>query len=177
MSGAFVLRQREILREMFGAEVQAQVAAALSPDTSRAVLGAHGNEWVPVAAVEEFFVAAARATKTDVATLHERVGGLASERTIRTVWRVLMRLTSDAQLMSQVPVLYRKAWNRGTLTGRMVGTRDSTLELVSWPDVPEFTMRGVKIAVAQALALAGRRGAIVTYRRTPDGASFAVRWS
>src|SRR6185295_121368 len=100
LSGAFVIRHREIFRELFGADGVRRIISELSPETARAVTEATSTGWVLVAAVDELFAVAARCTNREASALHREVGALATERTIRTVWRVLMRLTTDAQLIS-----------------------------------------------------------------------------
>lgn len=176
LSGAFVVQHRETLRTFLGPEVARQLVSSLSAEASRAITEATATGWVPVEAVEELLAAVARHLGRDVESVHAELSAIASERTIRTVWRVLVRLTTDAQLISQTPVMYRKSWNRGMLTGLLHEPGRATLTLGSWPGLPDFTARGVKFTVESALRLANRKNVHVTCNKTVGGARFSVTW-
>jgi hypothetical protein len=176
LSGSFVLRHREILREKLGANVFAAGLATMAPDLRAAIDSVPRAAWVPVDAVEALFAAAAKGADRDVRELHGEVVAIATDITIRSIWRVLLRLTSDAQLIAQTPVVYRKAWNRGTLIVQSASKGGAELALTSWPDMPEFAAHGVQVAVERALTLAGRKSVSITAAPTADGFRYSARW-
>lgn len=176
LSGSFVLRHRESLREKFGADALRTALAALSAEASTAIANAGKVGWVPVEAVDELFNVVARQRRLEPAVLHKELSELATEHTVRSVWRVLLRFTSDAQLVAQTPVFYRKAWNRGALTAALERPGFATLTLSSWPDAPEFTVRGLQLSVARVLELAGRDSVRIIHERTEDGAKYQATW-
>ena len=89
---------------------------------------------------------------------------------MRSVWRILLRLTSDESLVARVPVFYPKSWNRGRLVARLVGPGKAESRLDGWPNVPEYTVRGVRIAFETTLRLAGRKDIESSVERHADGA-------
>lgn len=177
LAASFVLRHRETLREKFGADALRAALGALSAEASRAIADAGKVGWVPVEAVDELFSEVARQRGLDPAALHKELSELATEHTVRSVWRILLRFTTDAQLVSQTPVFYRKAWNRGALTAELPKSRFAIITLSSWPGVPEFTVRGLTFSVGRVLELAGREDVHITYDRTDDGVRYQATWS
>lgn len=176
MSGSFVLRHRESLREKFGVDALRAALGALSAEASTAIANAGKVGWVPVEAVDELFNEVARQRKLNPTVLHKELSELATEHTVRSVWRVLMRFTTDAQLVAQTPVFYRKAWNRGALTAELVKPGFAIMTLSSWPEVPEFTVRGLQLSVGRVLELAGRDAVRIIHERTEDGARYQATW-
>jgi len=59
----------------------------------------------------------------------------------------------------------------------MTGESEAELTLASWPDVPDFTMRALRLGLGHALTVAGRNDVQVTGKRTPDGAVFSATWA
>lgn len=176
LNGSFVVRHRELLREKFGADALRAALGALSPEASKAIADASKVGWVPVEAVEEMFAEVARRQGLDPVLLHKELSQRATEHTVRTVWRLLLQFTTDAQLVSQTPVFFRRAWNRGSLTTELVKPGFAVMTLSSWPGVPEFTVRGLQISVARVLELSGRQDVRITYARTDDGARYEATW-
>jgi hypothetical protein len=174
--GAFVIRHREILRGRVGRDVVCAAIDDLGSDAAAALHSVTADGWVPVDAVEGFFDAVATRVGRDAGSLHEEVGAITAQQTILTFWRILMRLTTDAQLVSQVPILYRRTWNRGSLAAHIAKPGHATLTLTGWPGVPEFPVRGVRIAVTQALTMAGRKAVTVRSEREPAGARYSATW-
>lgn len=177
LSGSFVVRHREILREMFGADALRAALDALSPEASAAIASASKVGWVPVEAVEELFEVVAKQHGRDPKELHVELSRRSTEHTVRSVWRLLLQVTTDAQLVSQTPVFYRRAWNRGALTARLIKPGFAIMTLSSWPGVPDFTVRGLLTSVGRVLELAGRNDVRIVHERTDDGASYEATWS
>ena len=177
LNGTFALRHREIFKELFGEEVLRAAIADLDADARKAVEQLTPSSWIPVSAMEDLFAAVAKRVGRDPGDLHGEMAHIASERTIRTLWRILLRLASDEALVARAPVFYSKTWNRGTLLVRVVKPGLALGELKGWPDTPAMAVRGVRIAMSQALTLTGRRGVHVEATRTADGARYEIRWS
>ncbi len=176
LSGAFVVAHRAMLRERYGELPLREALQSLPREWRLSISEAKGTSWVPVAVVDAFYRAMAARLSRDVESLHVEIAEIVSERMIRTVWRILLQLTTDAQLVAQVPVFYARTWNRGLLTAKSTGRGRATATLTGWPGVPEFTLRGVRIAIVRALQLAGRRSPSVESRPTADGAQFDAAW-
>lgn len=176
LSASFVVRHRELLREKFGQNAVQAAFAALSPEASKAIGEATKAGWVPVDAVAELFDVVASQQGQDPAELHRELSRRATEHTVRSLWRMLLQFTTDAQLVSQTPVFFRKAWNRGALTTELSKPGVAVMTLSSWPQVPEFTVRGLETAVGTVLTLAGRENVHITHQRTDDGVRYQASW-
>jgi hypothetical protein len=176
LSGAFMLRHRELVRARYGETVLAQTLASLTPEQQSAVRDATPFAWVPIATVEAFYEQLGRVVGRPPAELHYEIGPLVIEHTVKTVWRILLRLTSDESLVARVPVFYPKSWNRGHLVARLVGRGRAEARLDGWPNVPEYTLRGLCIAFQTTLRLAGRKDIETSIERREDGASIQMRW-
>jgi hypothetical protein len=176
LSGTFVVRHRELFKQRFGDAALRRALELVAPDVRDAIMSATAQSWIPVAFMQATYDAIGQVTGRDSTELHFEIGRMASEQTVRALWRALLRMSSDSALVSQAPVFYPKAWRRGTLHVKLIEPGFAEARLEGWPDVPDFTMRGVRIAFEVVLRLAGRKNVSVQSERAPAGAVFRVRW-
>lgn len=176
LSGSFVMRHREILRQRLGPEAFARILEALEPAAREAILTARAESWVAVADVDALYVQIGRALDRDPVGLHVEVATEVAEQMVRTVWRILLGLSSDTSLISRATVFYARAYNRGTLTAKLLGRGRAEALLVGWPNAPEITVRGVRISLDSVLRLAGRKAIEVVAERHADGARWDMSW-
>ena len=176
LTGSFVLRHRELVRQRFGEAALAATLDSLSTAQRSQILDVTPLGWIPVSTIEAFFDALGRVVGRTAEDLHFELGPLAIEHMVRSVWRILLRLTSDESLVARVPVFYPKSWNRGRLVARMVAPGQAEARLDGWPNVPEYTVRGLRISLETTLRLAGRKDIMSSIERHPDGAMIYVRW-
>ncbi|HMJ14250.1 MAG TPA: hypothetical protein VK524_22700, partial [Polyangiaceae bacterium] len=132
--------------------------------------------WVPISSMESVFAELAAARGQSVTELHEEVARISTERTLRTVWRMLLRLTTDEALINRARVLFSRSYNRGKLEVFITAPGRAEATLQDWPGAPAWTLRGTRIGIETALRLAGRNNVRVSYERRPFGAVFAVTW-
>jgi len=50
------------------------------------------------------------------------------------------------------------------------------VELVDWPDAPEWVLRGAGIGIETVLRAAGRKDVRVAGKRTPQGVEYLATW-
>jgi hypothetical protein len=100
----------------------------------------------------------------------------AGEKTLRTSWRMLLRVTSDRAIMSRAPILYAKWRNIGRLETKVVSHGRVELVLTEWPGMSERNIRSLGITIETVLRLAGRKQIKVLPQSTPDGAKYTVVW-
>ncbi|MET0595149.1 MAG: hypothetical protein ABW133_20785, partial [Polyangiaceae bacterium] len=98
------------------------------------------------------------------------------ERTFKTVWRVMLRFTTDAALIARTPVVYSLSRNIGKLTAKVVTPGKSVVTLTEWPGVSPRHVRTLGISIVTVVTLAGRKDATITSTPTPDGAVFQLSW-
>lgn len=176
MSGAVVLDQLAVYEEVLGRAVIERAIARLEPARRQEMEELLPIGWVRcttwIATIEDIAGQVGREPTELSAELSER--GLT--RTFGGVWRVLLRLTTDAALLRRAATIWSKTFDKGTLSMEMRGQDRAALTLRGFPEVHEIDLNGSAIAMACILRLGAREDVEVTYRRTPDGAVFDARW-
>jgi len=176
VSSALAVGLRDVAAEIVGADTAARALARLTPEDRERYLGLLPLGWTPIALMESAFGAIAGEVGRSVADLHTEVARVSVARTLRTVWRVLLRFTSESALIARTPVIYGRSYNRGRLEAQVLESGRGDIALLDWPGVPDWPLRAVSIGVATVLDVSGRRGAKVTWSRTPRGAHFLAQW-
>ena len=177
ISGAMVLNNVRAFAEIVG---QPTVDAALAGlpgelvNEFRAVVPA---AWVPMRVVDEIFAAIALASGRDLEELFPLAVERGVEQTLTSVWRVLMRFTTDAMLISAAPRIFRKTYDRGRLSATFPAPRCAEVVLNEWPNPPKYRLLAIAAGIRTVLRLAGRVDPRTRISRTDDGARFEVRWS
>ena len=124
---------------------------------------ATGLGWHDASAIEESLRALAAAAGRDAEELNAEATRIGAAQSFRTVWRVLLRFTSDDALVSRVDVMYRRAFNTGRMIYEPEGEGRSTLRLLDWPDAPRIHMLGLAAGIEVMLHLAARPLARASY--------------
>jgi len=133
-------------------------------------------DWIPIRIQEAFYAALAQETGKPLEELHTDVARESTARTLRTIWRVLLRFTSDTALVARAPIFFEKSFSRGRLSAELEAPGKARLRVRGWPDIPEFSLRGVRIGIETVLREAGRREVQVASERVPDGADLSASW-
>ncbi len=176
VSGTLVEGLLVVAREALDSSVVEKGLAAAPPVASAAVLNALPGQWVPIALADEAFSFVAREAGRDWPSLHTELARLSMDRAIKTFWRVLLRFTSDAALISRTPVIFHKSYNRGRFVPRFDVAGRAEADLFDWPDVPDWPLRGTRCGIEVVLRMSGRKGVRVDCRRAPAGALFTATW-
>jgi hypothetical protein len=149
----------------------------LRPDDAETIRQVSHLGWVAVEAFEELYEVLALRSNRDVAALHWEIGRQCTLETFRTLWRMLLRVTSDEALVARTPVIYSKSYNKGKLEAVITGPGEARLLLTDWPGTPLFVRRGLCIGITAVLEIAGRQGVRVNEEATATGAAFHVKWT
>jgi len=177
MSGTLVLEHRRILKEMCGPTDFERVLAALPRDVREEYENIAMLGWLRVRTAEQVFDAAGRVLDRIPADLHTEVARRSVEHTLTKLWRFVLRLASDDALISRTPIMYRKAFQRGRLEARVVAPGNAEVQVHDWPDMPEFSTRGLRIAIETVLSLAGRKGVRLKLSHNERGPMFTATWT
>jgi hypothetical protein len=167
---------RWALEQTLGVEVVARALASLPDDVRREYAEPAPLAWVPYDVVVRCHEAIAREAGTTMEEMLERAVPLAVERAFRTVWRVLLRFTSDAVLIARTPLLYSKTRSKGTMTAQVVSPGHAVAEITGWPSMPPRDVRALELSIATLVRLAGRKDVEVDGAATTDGARYVIRW-
>lgn len=176
LSGPLACGLRDVAAELVGAEVVERALGRVSDGVRDRYQTATAIEWMPIEVMEAAFSAIASEIGSDVASLHERVATVSVERTFRTVWRVLLRLTTDRALVSRTPSVFARSYNRGRLVAEIPKPGLGEITLHDWPNVPAWPLRATRIGIGTVLRLAGRADVRVEPARTPTGARYVATW-
>ncbi len=177
VSGTIVSEHRKLFAERLGSDLVDRALAKLPTDVRGLVIEAMPSGWIPLSAFESAYEVVAKEAERDVPGFHTEIGRLAIERTFSSVWRVLLRVTTDNALVTRTPVIFSKSYDCGKLVARIDKPGEAQLVLTEWPDVGEFPLRSLSNGVVTVLRLAGRKG--VEWRavdRTADGALMSATW-
>lgn len=176
-SGVNVIAMREAMEELVGASVVAAAIERLPAEVRREYLEATPLSWVRMTTSWQVVDAVAAEAGRDPERLYDEAARRGIERSFKTVWRVLLRFTSDQALVARTAVIFNKSRNVGDMTSRIVGPGRAESTITGWPGMKDRHIRGITISMEAVLTLAGRRGVRVTATPTRDGASFQARWS
>ena len=176
VSGALACSLREAVCEAVGEQIIERALARVPEETRTRYQFATTMGWVPISTMETVFGAIADEVGRSLDELHESVARRSIERTMQTVWRVLLRFTSDRALVSRAPVLFAKAYNRGRLEASFPKDCLAELRLYDWPDPPAWPLRATRIGIETALRLGNRKNVVVRATRAAGGALFTATW-
>ena len=176
LSGQAVLDSRWAFEEVLGKERVERALATLPPSIRQVYDETTPLTWVPYSVMRAVHDAYGREAGQPVEALLDEVVPRAIARSFATVWRLLLRFTTDAALIARTPLLYSRTRSQGTMTARVVGPGEGEVTLDGWPSVPDRDIHALRVSVRAFLELAGREGVAVVAERTADGAVFRVTW-
>ena len=108
--------------------------------------------------------------------LADRLARVTVERSFTTVWRVMLRFTSDEAIISRTPAFYAKSRSVGQMATRILVPGKSESIVSGFPTIPERDIVILAASIETVIALAGRKDVKSVGERTRDGARFLTRW-
>lgn len=177
VAGAVYLEQLKVMEEVAGKDRVSKAFGSLSAvdqDVLNAVLPV---SWFDVTSSNRLIEALAVELDRDAYELNRQLTRLGVERTVKSLWRLLLRFTSDKALVSRCPILYNKNYDSGSLAAVINEPGRAEIVLDGWPGVPRMDIEGIGTGIEAILSLTGRRNVQMSWQRTPNGAKYQVRWS
>lgn len=175
-AGTTVQALRAALEELVGVDVLTAALATLQPQVREDFEPVTPMTWVPVDAIHSAVARVAEHAGRPFDELMDEAVQRAGEKTLRTAWRMLLRVTSDRALTSRAPILYAKWRNIGRLSTKGVTPGKIELVLTEWPGMSARSIRSLGITIETVLRLAGRHQIKVDWQAMPDGAKYSVVW-
>ena len=175
-TGTLLLDQIKVSRELHGGSVVDAALAKLPPHIRQEIDHALPTSWVPQEVGEAIHTAIAGELGRDPLDFRRELIRYALPRTFRTLWRVILRFTSDEALVARCPMIFSKTYDRGKFTARIDTPGIASLRLMERPNASDLELVGISTAVETVLRLAGRRDVKVSWEKTPGGASFLATW-
>jgi len=175
LAGTLVMGNREALRGIVGEAAFARALAELDPALRGRLMEATPLSWLVIADVEHLLMACADASGRDVFELNLEMTRRGTEQSLKTVWRMLLRLATDRLLLSRTRAAYARAYDRGRLALSVDGEARATAEIVGRPKMSRMTREAFAVGVQTMLELGGRKHVRVVGRATEDGAHYTIR--
>ena len=174
MSGVLVTTGREMTRTIIGHEAYDRGLAAVPPRIAEAYRRATLLSWVPLTVVDPVIEAMGGAAGRDPLDLQDQVARTTVERSLRSMWRVFLGMTSNEALVSRVPMIFGKSFNWGRVVTSFPRPDQAIVQLVGWPNAQMHVLRGTRVGLEATLQAAGRKSARVSMERTSDGALYVA---
>ncbi|HKP63902.1 MAG TPA: hypothetical protein VJV78_44515 [Polyangiales bacterium] len=175
-SGVSVLDVLRATQEIVGEQVFAQARECLPQSVRDEISEITAVSWVRNTLLIEVMREVARITERDTEELVAEAIRRATTRTFTTVWRTLLRFTTDEALIKRAPVIYARSRNCGKLSARMLSPGVAEVMLTDYPNLTPPELRSLGVGIQCILELAGRRHVQVSCERRPDGGRYVFRW-
>jgi hypothetical protein len=175
-SGVTMVNYRDAVAKLYGPDVVSRGLARLAPDARFQLETMTTTGWIPMETVGAATEAWAEAAGVSPEELTVRAVRESVRHTFATVWRVLLRFTTDSALMARTPLLYKRIRNAGVLTVELRAPYEARLELTRWQNPTDRQLLSLATAIETVLELAGRTEVRCTFKRTADGGVFQLRW-
>jgi hypothetical protein len=175
-NGTLLVEQIKVLRELHGDAVVDRAIAKLPPEVRREFDQILTTTWVPMEVSDTFHRYVANELGRDPREVRRELVRTALPRTFKTIWRVLLKFTTDEALVARTPLIYSKTFDRGEFVSRIDRPGIANMRLSGWQDPSELELVGIATAVEVVLRLAGRRQPEVSWQRVPGGATFVAVW-
>jgi len=180
ISGIGIINSRQSLEELAGKDVVEKALDQLSEADREQYVSVTPASWLPVRIADEVQRAVAREAGVGVDEFVEFVRAFSHRgvaRMLGTVWKLLLKVTSDQALIERAPELHARTYNVGRLSASVGSPGHGTAVLEEWPTVSDEQMIGIAAGVEAVLQEAGRKGVVVRWKRTADGAEYTLAWT
>jgi hypothetical protein len=175
VSGVVILDQLKLSRELLGDDVVTRAFGAISAEQRAELDELLPVSWCRLTTAFAIHEAIAEQIGQDILVWHRTIVRVGIERTLKTVWRLFMRLTSTEALLKRAASIYGKSYDRGAVHAAQLPGGGVEVVLTEWPDVPDFELDAMATGLDAILKLGGRKNTHVTVERRPGGARLVVR--
>ena len=176
IAGTTVLETRKVFEEMVGAPMVAAAVARLPEADRRLYVEALPISWTPPRITDQLTIEISRLDGRSAENLAIASARLSVERSLRTVWRMLLRVTTDEMLVTRTPTIFGRSYNCGLLVSRIARPGVADVALKQWPEVSDLQIVAIGAGIEAALRVAGRQNLRMTWKRMLDGAQWAITW-
>jgi hypothetical protein len=175
-AGTTVHALKSAMQELVGVDVLNAAFASLPSEVREGFEPVTPMTWIPVEVIHTVVARVAELAGRKFDDFMDEAVERAGERTLRTAWRMLLRVTADRALMNRAPILYSKWRNIGRLDTKIIGPGRFEISLTEWPGMSERSIRSLAVTIQTVLRLAGRKTSKIQSQSTPDGAKYLVVW-
>jgi hypothetical protein len=176
LAGASIINEMRACESIVGKDVFARALATIPPEGRARFTELLPVSWIDWQIVHVVYQAVSKEAGRDLFELQREAISVGLARTFSTVWRTLLRFTTDEAIITRTPLMYSRGCNRGQLTSRIEKPGRAECILADWPEYPLFLANGLAVSIEVVMGLAGRKGASVHYERTADGLRLIATW-
>tara|TARA_B100001750_G_C15375869_1_gene529803 strand:+ start:212 stop:769 length:558 start_codon:yes stop_codon:yes gene_type:complete len=174
--GQAALDLRWAFEQVIGPDAVERAIASLPPTEAQRYRQLTPLSWIDYETTRRVNDALARESGQTVDELFAKAIPMAVERSFSTVWRMLIRLTTDKALIARTPLIYRRTRSHGEMRAEVLGRGEARVQVTGFPEIPDRDVMALGLSIRSLLGLAGRKSVTVDGRRSPDGATWTVRW-
>lgn len=176
IAGSNLVVSRRVVRKLVGDEAFERALAALTAEEREAFMDSTVLSWVPATAIDRAMAEFARAARTTPEELVVEATRIAQEEMLHTIYRILMRITTDEALIGRTNTFYSRVYDTGTLSSVFPTPGRANVTLTGWPTISSVQIAGLGAGIETTLRCAGRKEARVLGKRTADGAVYTCSW-
>ena len=176
VAGSNLQVSRRVARQFVGDEAFERGLLALTPEERAAYMDSTVLSWVPVAMIDRAMEEIARAARIPAEELVVHVTRVSQEEMLHTIYRILMRITTDEALIGRTNTFYSKVYDTGSLSSEFPSPGRANVTLTGWPSIPSLQITALGAGIEPTLRCAGRKEARVHGKRTADGAVYTCTW-
>jgi hypothetical protein len=176
VAGTRLLAMRAVIVEQYGTAPIASALVNLAPDVRAEYEQMSSIAWVRSSTDYLVHDAIAAVLGLEPLGFHERVLRAAMTRSFKTIWRILLRLTSDEALIARTAGIYRRTRNIGQMVVQGNARGRAEFVLTQYPGIGPRDVRSIGAGLEAVLVLTGRANARAAARESLDGATYTVTW-
>lgn len=176
VAGSNILTSRKVMQRLVGDEVFDRALTTFTKDEREAYLESTMLTWVPVVVADAAITKVANAALTTPEALIVEVTRIAQEEMLNTIFRMLMRITTDEALIGRTNSFYTRVYDTGALSSVFPEPGRANVSLTGWPSISTIQIAGLGAGIETTLRCAGRKDVRMQSKRAPDGASYTATW-
>lgn len=176
VAGSNLTVSRRVARELVGSDAFERALSDLSPEERSSYMDSTAMSWVPVAHIDRALERLAHHSGHAAEWLSAELARRSQEEMLNTLYRVLMRITTDEALIGRTQTFYSKVYDTGSLSSVFPAPGRCEVTLSGWRTISDLQLVGLGAGVETTLRCAGRKDARVQGRRTADGAFYLCTW-
>jgi hypothetical protein len=175
VSGIVFHTQQAVLRSMVGDQKLEAAIEALEPADRKRVRGALALEWIPLSLVEALVTRVAALRNASVESTHRELVHETARRTLRGLWKLLARFASTDMLVSRIPTLWRRTYDRGEPSyERIEAGRQGRVTIRGIETASDYALRGVAFSIEAMIEHANGKPVRVRWHREPEAVVYDV---
>jgi hypothetical protein len=163
VAGTRILKMRDVILERYGQAPLTRGLAAVEASVREEYEAVTPITWVRTTTDYAVHDALAATLGREKRALHEELLREAMARSFKTIWRVLLRLTSDEAIISRTPSIYAKTRNVGEMHARLVVPGEAAVQLSKYPQMTARDARCTR-AISNSFGYGGQNVCLVMTR-------------